>query len=162
LDQEKQRALHETEVQRKVASSAFARSFLLSMRGEVFQRLSQVGFFYDPLRREIETLIMPEIFEEVEKRTLARDGVARAIADELVVHALAAGKEKMTSYINAQLEAERQAAEAALRLIEEAAAAEAAIKAAAAEAEAAAKAAAEGGEGEGEGGGEERGEADAE
>jgi len=150
LAQERSRAAREAEVQRKVAAAAFARSFVGAMRGNALGHLRDCGYFYSPLRREVETGVLPGIYKALAALTASREGVAAALAEEVVAEALQRASAQYGTYV-ARMRAEREAAAAeAQRQAEEAAAA--AVKAAA-DAAAAAAAAAEGGAGE-EGGAE--------
>lgn len=148
VEQERARVKHAGEVQQKVAASAFARSYLSSLRSNVLQTLEEVGYFYDPRRREIESLVMPEIYAALEERTVARDVVARSLTDALISQALMHGKEAYSRHVAAIEEARREAAEQAQRAAQEAEAALAAAAAAAAVTDVVI------GEGEGEGEGE--------
>lgn len=140
VQQERLRVQRQTEVQQKVAAAAFARSYLAAMRRNLFSHLHSTGYFFDPLRREIETQVLPGVFAAVEKQTMDREQVARQLADDVILNALkragllleaerarvAAEKARMAE------EARKAAEEAAAKAAEEAArlAAEAAKEAA--------------------------------
>lgn len=147
LAQERARVAAETDVQKKAAAAAFARSFVAAMRRNVLAHLGDAGYLYDPLRREIETAVLPDIYAALSALADTRDGVAAALADGIVGDALSRGAAQYEEYV-ARLRAEREAAEAAAKAAAEAAAAAAAAKA---EADAAAAAAAAAGEGGAEG-----------
>lgn len=69
LAQERARVTAETDVQRKAAAAAFARSFVASMRRGLVGFLGGAGYFYDPRRREVETAVLPDILAgELESR----------------------------------------------------------------------------------------------
>lgn len=148
LAQERARVAAETDVQKKAAAAAFARSFVAAMRRNVLGHLADAGYLYDPLRREIETGVLPDIYAALAALADTRDSVASSVADGIVGDALARGAAQYEDYV-ARLRAEREAAEAAAKAAAEAAAAAAAAKAEADAAAAAAAAAAEGG-GEGD------------
>jgi hypothetical protein len=131
-EQEAARLRREAEVREKLAASAFARSYLASLRRSVFSQLHESGHFYDPVRREMESLVLPGILAEVAARLTTRQGASRAVADDIIGAALSLGAKKYE---------DRLAAEAAAKAKEEAD--RIAAENAKAEAEAAAKAAAE-------------------
>ncbi len=141
VDQEAARVKREAEVREKVAAGAFARSYLASLRRNIFSQLHESGHFYDPVRREMESQVLPDVFSAVAAKLEGRQGVARSVADDLIASALALGHSRVEEW-RAKLKADEEAAEAAK------AAAAAAAAAAAIAAEEAAKAAAEGGGGD--------------
>ena len=154
VQQERDRVKHQAEVQRKVAAAAFASSYLVSMRYTVLAQLAEQGHFYDPLRREVETAFLPQLFEAVAKRATARGAERGAAAqvDAIISSALQAGSARYADHA-AQIESARLAVIAAQKAVEDAIAAKHAAEeaaAAAAEAAAAAAAAGEGGDGEDE------------
>jgi hypothetical protein len=133
-EQEAARLKRETEVREKIAAAAFARSYLGSLRRNIFSQLHDSGHFYDAVRREMESLVMPGLMAEVAARVSARQSAARAVVDDLVGSALGLGVAKYEKHLAAEAAAkERAAAE-----VRAAAAAKAAAEAAAAAAAAAA------------------------
>lgn len=112
LAQERERVVREEDVQRKVAAAAFARSYLVAMRCNVLDNLRARGFFYDPLRREIETLVMPELMAALGDAVAAREVSARSFADDVIADALALGAQRYREHA-ARVAAEKAAAEAA-------------------------------------------------
>jgi radial spoke head protein 3 len=151
LKQERDRVVHQAEVQRKVAASSFARTYLVSMRYSVLAQLADQGHFYDPLRREIESRFMPRLLSAAGTRAAARganEGAA-ALVDALIVSALKSGGERYAGHI-AQIAAAAAAVEAARKAAEDEASAQLAAQEAA-EAAAAAAALAESEEGAPEG-----------
>lgn len=143
--QEEARLKNEAEVREKVAAAAYARSYLSSLRRQVFQHLHESGHFYDPVKREIEAGVLPNVLSAVSARLTDRQSAVRPLADEIILSAVDSAKRRFLEY-QAKLQADREAAEAA-------AAAQAAAKAAedaAAAAAAASAAAAEGADGNGE------------
>jgi hypothetical protein len=137
-DQEAARLKREAEVREKIAATAFARSYLGSLRRNIFSQLHDSGHFYDTVRREMEQFIMPGLLQEVASRMATRQEAARAITDDLLASALELGKKKYEDGLAAAAAAAKALAEAAeaARLAAEAAklAADAAAAAAAAEA----------------------------
>lgn len=55
--QERERAERERVVRQKVAASTFARGYLSGIVNSVFGKLQDSGFFYDPLLREVGTIL---------------------------------------------------------------------------------------------------------
>lgn len=53
MKQQRDALLKEKETSEKVASRAFAQSYLADLVPSVFTRLSQDGFFYDPVERGV-------------------------------------------------------------------------------------------------------------
>lgn len=150
LQQEVERMESEKAVAEKVAARTFAKSYVGDLVGQVFSGLSESGFFYDPLEKEVETEFMPWLIDQATEQ-LDKMRTERSLVDELIAAAVELRNSRRQALADgraAAIEAARVAAE------EEAArlAAEAAAAAAAAEAEAAAAAAAEA---EAEAGGEE-------
>lgn len=119
--QERERVKREEDVQRKVAATAFARSYVTAMRSNVMVTLRNRGYFYDPLRREIETLVLPELFEAMSALVVRREQVAALLVDELLDGAIDCGVEKYRQEVArkaAEVEAARAAEEAAAALAE--------------------------------------------
>ena len=130
-EQEAARVKREGEVREKIAAAAFARSYLGSLRRNIFAQLHDTGHFYDPVRREMESLVMPGLLAQVAARLSVRQDAARAVTDDLVASALALAKSKYEEGLVREA-AEREAAAKAARDAAAAAAAAAAVAAAAA------------------------------
>lgn len=146
IEQEAARLKRESEVREKIAAGAFARSYLSSLRRGVFTQLHENGHFYDPVRREMETLILPDVFTQVADRLNNRQTSATTVMDDVILSALSKGYSKYEERLAAE-QAERDAIEAARIAAEAAAKAKAEAEAKAkADAEAAAQANPEGGE----------------
>lgn len=118
MQQEKERAAREEDVQKKVAAAAFARSYLVAMRSNVLERLRARGFFYDPLRREIETLVMPELLASMGQLIVTREQAARSLAADVIQEALQVGKQRFEERV-ARDKAAADAAEAAAKALAE-------------------------------------------
>lgn len=151
LQQEKDRVAREVDLQQKVAATAFSRSYLVAMRNRMMENLRRKGYFYDPLRKEIETLLMPEILEALGNTIVNRETVARTLADDVLSNVLNESINKFQEH-QAKLKADKEAAEAALLAATEEARRqkEERIARRKAEQEEAAKAAAEGEENQGD------------
>jgi hypothetical protein len=126
--QERARVQREADVRSKVAAAAFARTCVGAMRGAAFDRLREGGFFYEPLRREIQTQLLPAVYEGVARSLTVRQEAAAVVLDDLLAAALAAAKARYADVLDAR----RAAAEAEAEQVRAAAAAAAAAVAAAA------------------------------
>lgn len=83
LQQEKQRQKERTELEEKIAARAFAQQYLGSLHSGVFDMLQDEGFFYDPVKKEVEEIFMVEILEGYRDR-VALYSAAQAMAEELL------------------------------------------------------------------------------
>jgi hypothetical protein len=121
LRQERDRVVCQNEVQRKVSASAFARTYLISMRYSVLAQLAEQGHFYDPLRREVQADFMPHLLAAVGARATARGVQAGAatLVDALIMSALNTGGDRYGEHI-AQIAAAAAAVEAKRKAEEEA------------------------------------------
>ena len=137
LAQEKKRVKDRAELEEKIAARAFSSQYLSSMHVGVMDELFQDGFFYDPVKREIEDCVMVELIAGLKERVDSYN-VAQALADELMEEAGAMARsyqeragearERRRAEIQRE-EAKRMAEEAEKRAQEEAAAAAAAAAA---------------------------------
>ncbi|XP_028391706.1 radial spoke head protein 3 homolog B-like [Dendronephthya gigantea] len=84
----------EKETAEKIAARAFAQSYLADMVPSVFGSLSENGYFYDPVERDVETYFMPWLEEQVDKN-LNHYGVACLMLDSLIRNVV---KQRINSY----------------------------------------------------------------
>jgi len=130
--QEKQRQVDRKALEEKVAARAFANQYLSSLHEGVFDDLQEEGFFFDPVRKEVEDIFMPDLLSTISSRSNAY-GAARVMMDELI-----AGARVLSRVFGADSQrlrkelADRLAAEAAAKKAEEEEAARLAAEAAAA------------------------------
>ncbi|KAI8897891.1 radial spoke 3 [Globomyces pollinis-pini] len=75
------------EVAEKIASRAFAKSYLQSLIPTVFDSLATNGYFYEVIEKELELSFMPWLSGEVEK-TLKRFEIAQKLVDDLTQNAI--------------------------------------------------------------------------
>eukprot|EP00735_Rhodelphis_limneticus_P014676 TRINITY_DN8744_c0_g1::TRINITY_DN8744_c0_g1_i1::g.23901::m.23901 TRINITY_DN8744_c0_g1::TRINITY_DN8744_c0_g1_i1::g.23901 ORF type:complete len:187 (+),score=52.81,sp/P12759/RSP3_CHLRE/57.34/6e-31,Radial_spoke_3/PF06098.6/4.7e-49,FBPase/PF00316.15/0.13,RNase_H2-Ydr279/PF09468.5/1.2 TRINITY_DN8744_c0_g1_i1:40-561(+) len=68
--QEKERLEREEVVKQKVAARSFAKDYMSDMLSGVFSTLTEEGFFYNPLDKEVEEEFMPWLREAVESREI--------------------------------------------------------------------------------------------
>ncbi|NWI85256.1 RSPH3 protein, partial [Pitta sordida] len=71
------------ETTEKIAARAFAKRYLADLIPSVFSNLYDIGFFYDPVERDIETKFLPWLMSEVEE-TLQKKVLGRTMLDSLI------------------------------------------------------------------------------
>lgn len=81
--QQREMLLKEKETAEKVAARAFAQQYLADLIPSVFSSLRDNGYFYDPVERDVETVFMPWLMDEVEK-ALQKNDLGRTILDILI------------------------------------------------------------------------------
>ncbi|CAE7636994.1 RSP3 [Symbiodinium microadriaticum] len=140
LVQEKKRVKDRAELEEKIAARAFSSQYLSSMHVGVMDDLFQDGFFYDPVKKEIEENVMVELLAGLKDRVDSYN-VAQALVDELMQEAgvmarsyqsraeAARERKRVELQREAEAEAKRKAEEEAKKAAEEAAAAAAAAEA---------------------------------
>ena len=67
MKQQREVLKKEKETTEKIGARAFAQSYLADLVPSVFGTLSDNGYFYDPVERDVETGFLPWLMEEVEK-----------------------------------------------------------------------------------------------
>ena len=115
LAQARERAAAEKRLREKIAAQTFARSYVSGLVSGVFDQLTDKGFFFDPLAREVETSFLPWLSEHVVEE-IRGEAQAQEVIDALVAEALA-------ELAAARVRAEADRTEAKRRAEEEAAAA---------------------------------------
>eukprot|EP00240_Pyramimonas_obovata_P004660 CAMPEP_0118939370 /NCGR_PEP_ID=MMETSP1169-20130426/28682_1 /TAXON_ID=36882 /ORGANISM="Pyramimonas obovata, Strain CCMP722" /LENGTH=401 /DNA_ID=CAMNT_0006883621 /DNA_START=172 /DNA_END=1373 /DNA_ORIENTATION=+ len=103
LAQERDRLEREKQVREKVAAQTFARGYLTGLVGNVFDKLYDQGYFYDPVEKEIEEDFMPWLSSETGD-CIEREANARAAVDMLI-----AAAEQMNTDARAKAESDRKA-----------------------------------------------------
>jgi len=83
VKQETDRLQRQAELQQKIAACEFARNYLTDLSEIVFTQLEETGHFYDPIRKEIEEIFIPSLFDSVVKGTNAQV-TSRGCADALI------------------------------------------------------------------------------
>jgi radial spoke head protein 3 len=136
MEQEKKRLRERLELEEKIAARAFSSQYLSNIHSGVMEELCAEGFFYDPIRKEIEEELMVELMCGLRERNDAYSA-AQGLLDDLLLTAGMRAKEiqkkseelRKLKKENERKELERLAAqrkeeeEAAKRAAEEAAAA---------------------------------------
>ena len=87
LKQETERLESEKVVAAKVAARTFAKSYVGDLVGQVFDGLTETGYFYDPLEREIETDFMPWLLAKT-TTNLDKLRTNRGLVDALIASAV--------------------------------------------------------------------------
>lgn len=76
-----------------MAARSFARQFLGGLHSNLFDELENEGFFFDPVRREVENIFMVGVAERLNVAAGAYD-VAQKLTDDLI----RSSKEKMKTF----------------------------------------------------------------
>ena len=116
LRQERERQQREREENEVVAAREFAKSYLSSLEGAVFNNLSDTGFFHDPVLKEVENDFLPWLTPRIEAH-INRAVVGRKLADHVITHAFEIKKEKRRAALKDEDEKEAARKEA-LRVAE--------------------------------------------
>jgi len=90
-NEEKQRRIKQAQeqkekeelLQKRIEAQRIATEFLENIEDAVFEELDKRGHFYDPIKKEIETVFMPKLLENVEKQ-VNDVKVANMIMDEII------------------------------------------------------------------------------
>lgn len=91
LQQEQARKAARQQLEEKIAARGFAKQYLLEMHSRVFDNLHEAGYFYDPVRKEVEDMYMPDMLGKVDS-IAANIQTARTMADELIRQMLRVAK----------------------------------------------------------------------
>jgi hypothetical protein len=87
IEQERVRQEKERQVKERDAARSFAQQFLNSLTPKVFTNLQQKGFFYDPVKREVETKFVPSLMQQMDFK-LKKNETSHAILEALIADAL--------------------------------------------------------------------------
>jgi len=98
----------EKETAAKIASRAFAQSYLIDLVPSVFGHLEDRGFFFDPVEREIEKEFMPKLMEETEVE-IQKARIARNCLDT-IIRDLVTNRDQIYSEMDEAIEAPIRAA----------------------------------------------------
>jgi radial spoke head protein 3 len=117
IQQEKKRVQNRIELEEKIAARAFSNQYLSSLHVDVMDDLFNEGFFYDPVRKEIEENVMIELIAGLRGRVDSYN-VAQSLLEELLVEAGVKAKNfqnRAEAARAARRERERKEAEAAAK-----------------------------------------------
>jgi hypothetical protein len=120
LAQERARLAAKRALEEKIAARSFSSSYLGSMHTNVFDTLIREGFFYDPLRKEVEDIFMLGVVNTVKEKAdayKAAEEIGLELLESARTYARNFGEEAV---MLRRLLAERLAREAALRAAQEA------------------------------------------
>lgn len=92
LKQEKERLAERMELEEKIAARAFAQQYLSSLHTGVFHMLHDEGFFFDPVKKEVEEVLMVEIISGFRDRVGLYE-IAQMMTEELLEGAKAKAKQ---------------------------------------------------------------------
>ena len=132
IAQEKKRLSTQRALEEKIAARSFSTGYLGSLHTNVFDMLIREGFFYDPVRKEVEDIFMAGVVDTVKRRAdafKAAEEIGIELLDSARLTAKAFGDEAI---MLRKMYEERLAKEAAIRAAQEAEAARLAAEAAAA------------------------------
>ena len=90
-NEEKQRRIKQAQEQKekeeilekRIEAQRIATEFMENIENSVFEELDKRGYFYDPIKREIETVFMPKLLQNVEKQ-MNDVKVANMIMDDII------------------------------------------------------------------------------
>ena len=132
--QEKQRLADRTVLEEKIAARAYSNQYLATLHEGVMNDLFDEGFFYDPVKKEIEDIFMVELMTDL-RSSVDSYHVAKNLIEEMLVEAGSMAKafmargEKARAHLRSE-DAKALEEAAALQKAEDEAAAAAALKAA--------------------------------
>eukprot|EP00002_Diphylleia_rotans_P021628 TRINITY_DN4210_c0_g2_i1.p1 TRINITY_DN4210_c0_g2~~TRINITY_DN4210_c0_g2_i1.p1 ORF type:complete len:445 (-),score=136.28 TRINITY_DN4210_c0_g2_i1:903-2237(-) len=109
LAQEQARKERELQKKRRAAARTFAEQYLSDLQSNVFTKLEEDGFFFNPVQKEVETGFIPWLFDRVADR-LGRVEVARRLTDTIIETALnrhLAANKQANDRLKAQWEQEK-------------------------------------------------------
>ena len=122
VNQERKRVEEKRKLEEKIAAKYFAQQYLGSLHTNVFDMLQDQGYFYDPLQKEIEEIVMVDLLAGLR---LQSDGyeAAQQLVDELIADARAKARvyEEQAKVMRQQLEARlvREAGERVVMTVED-------------------------------------------
>lgn len=111
LAAEKERVEKEKRVQEKNDARSFAQRYLQELTPAVFENLTDKGYFYDPVLREVEIVFVPWLLSEMEHQ-LNNVKLANALVDDLIANLIQKGvalhqDEKLQEQLREQAEKEQ-------------------------------------------------------
>lgn len=124
LAQEKKRVVDRALLEEKIAARAFSNQYLSQLHIGVMNDLFEEGFFFDPVKKEVEEIFMTDVIDHV-KEAISSYSTAEALLEELMVEACNKAKEAQrrassARQIRKQKQLEEEAIAAKTRAEEEA------------------------------------------
>jgi radial spoke head protein 3 len=86
MEQEKKRLKERLELEEKIAARAFSSQYLSNIHTGVMDELCEEGFFYDPIRKEVEEDILVKLIQGLQVRNEAYT-TAQGLLEELLLEA---------------------------------------------------------------------------
>ena len=87
LDQEKARHREEQELAKTLVARTVSKSYMVDLRESIMSSLEAEGFFYDPVKREVESEFIPWLVDKV-RDEVSQHQVARSQLDALLISAI--------------------------------------------------------------------------
>lgn len=115
IAQETKRLVDRKQLEEKIAARAFSQQYLSSLHVGVFDTLTEQGFFYDPVKKEVEEIFLPELLASIGIRADSYSS-AQQLADELIDGAKACARAYEKIALKARAEARAHALEEEERL----------------------------------------------
>jgi hypothetical protein len=112
IAQETKRLVDRKQLEEKIAARAFSQQYLSSLHVGVFDTLTEQGFFYDPVKREVEETFLPELLASIGNRADSYSA-AQLLAEELIDGAKKCARAYEKIAIKARAEARARALEEA-------------------------------------------------
>jgi hypothetical protein len=66
IKQERERVDRERKLKEKIQAKSLAQHYLQDLTPNVFQNLTDKGYFYDPVLREVETMFVPWLVDQMD------------------------------------------------------------------------------------------------
>jgi radial spoke head protein 3 len=86
IEQEKKRLKEKLELEEKIAARAFSSQYLSNLHTGVMDELCEEGYFYDPIRKEIEEQVLIQLIKELKVKNEAY-ATAQGMLEELLLEA---------------------------------------------------------------------------
>jgi len=118
MKQQREVLKKEKETTEKIGARAFAQSYLADLIPSVFGTLSDNGYFFDPVERDVESGFLPWLMEEVEK-CIGKSVLGRTMMDAIIRDVVKARAAEYFKLEESQRDAERIAAAAQALLNEQ-------------------------------------------
>lgn len=117
VQQERKRLQERAELEEKIAARAFSTQYLSTLHLGVMNELFEIGFFYDPVKKEAEEIFMSDLVKNL-KKSVDSYRSAESILEEMLLEACerAKGYQRRASSFRAELIEKQRLAELELKL----------------------------------------------
>lgn len=116
MKQQDEMVRKEKETAAKIAARAFAQSYLADLVPSVFGTLTENGYFYDPVEREVERSFLPWLMDSVDEQ-LTKTVNSRELLDELLQQIIAQRQEQFVELETKLEEPEASQSEAVVTVV---------------------------------------------